>query len=100
MDVVNTKEKRMDIEIIYDGEYPNLCVGTLVVVIAGVKWQFPDCCLDSGGSASFDADSEEVVRKGKWIIEKWPPNFPNEFRKAVRKAVNTQIPHGCCGGCI
>ena len=88
----------MSIKIQYNGEYPNLCSGKLVVTVDGKRWNFSNC-LSSGGSVSFDEDWSEVVEQGEWSVE-WPEAFPDELKTEVLSAINDEIPHGCCGGCV
>ena len=90
----------MNIEIKYDGKYPNLCSGNLIVVVDGEKWKFPSYCLSSGGYVSFDDDWNEEVGEGKWSVSDWPQNFPENIKNDVLEAINEHIPHGCCGGCV
>jgi hypothetical protein len=90
----------MSIEIQYDGSYPNLCSGTLVVTIDGVEWQFPRYALCSGGSVWFDEDWSENVTQGDWTIVEWPAGFPENIKKDVLEAINENIQSGCCGGCV
>ena len=87
------------IEIDYDGAYPCLCSGHLVVTIDGTPYDFGYFSLESGG---YIADDWESVYTDEWIIKKYPTNFPNDekLKKAVLKAINKKIEHGCCGGCI
>jgi hypothetical protein len=89
-----------NISIEYDGEYPNLCSGNLVVTIDGKRWDFPKYCLVSGGGVGFDKDWLEEIDTGPWTVREWPYNFPENHKKAVLTAINEQIPHGCCGGCV
>ena len=89
-----------NIEIKYNGEYPNLCSGQLTVTINNKVWKFPEYCLMSGGSVWFTDDWEERIEEGYWSIREWPDNFPNEFKSEVLNAINEYIPHGCCGGCV
>ena len=91
---------RKDIKIIYDGSYPYLCSGTLAVKIGDKEWAFPDYCLRSGGSVSFDSDWNEDVTQGEWSISDWPKDFPEDLKDDVLDAVNAEIPFGCCGGCV
>jgi hypothetical protein len=88
------------IRIEYDGRWPNLCSGKLVVTIDGERWEFPSYCLSSGGSVSFDSDWNEHVSSGSWEIKEWPRNFPEQLKNVVRCAVNAEIDYGCCGGCV
>ena len=89
----------MKIEIEYDGKYPNLCSGRLIVIIDNVKWEFPEYCLSSGGSAVVCGEIEEVV-DGEWDVERWPSNFPEDLKEITLEKINSTIPWGCCGGCI
>lgn len=90
----------MLIEVQYDGKYPNLCAGELVVTVSGKIWKFPYGCLSSGGTCGFDEHWNEEVTTGEWSIMTWPEDFPESLKDAVVVAVNTRIEHGCCGGCI
>lgn len=90
----------MKIKIEYDGKHPNLCAGTPIITIDGKRWKFPKHCLNSGGKVWFDRHGMEHIAKGEWLIADWPKNFPEAYKEAVLNAVNDQIPHGCCGGCL
>lgn len=90
----------MGIKINYNGAYPNLCRGELIVTIGGKDWKFPDYCLESGGSVSFDEDWQEHVSEGAWNITGWPEDFPEDMKQKVVDAVNSQVEYGCCGGCV
>lgn len=82
----------------YDGEYPNLCSGQLVLKINGQARVFPRYCLSSGGSVWFDNDWDEHVETGRWSI-----NLPEDLeplRKEIEECINENIPYGCCGGCV
>lgn len=86
--------------ISYDGEYPNLCAGDLVMSIDGIEYSFPRYCLRSGGTCS--ASNDWNPTEGPWSICEWPPDpiFKDEkIRSTVLDVVNNVIPHGCCGGC-
>ena len=90
----------MEIKIKYDGAYPNLCGGNLVVTIDDKEYQFPNYCLSSGGAVWFDDNWSAHVDSGEWSISEWPKGFPEDLKWAVEDAVNAQVEHGCCGGCI
>jgi len=89
-----------NITISYDGSYPNLCSGTLIVYIDNKEWRFPSYCLESGGGVWFDDNKDEHVEHGRWTVSDWPDDFPDEYKKAVTNEINCNIKHGCCGGCI
>ena len=89
-----------NIKIDYDGSFPNLCSGQLVVTIEGFTWVFPDHCLSSGGNVWFDDDWCEHVESGEWRIREWPEGFPEDLKKLVESTVNDEISPGCCGGCV
>jgi len=91
----------MEIKVKYDGAYPNLCSGDLVVYVGRKKYEFPPHCLSSGGSISFDHEQDEAVcYKDDWHICEWPEDMPEGIRPAVEEAINSAIPQGCCGGCF
>lgn len=80
------------IKIEYDGKYPNLCSGNLIVIIDDKKWQFPRRCLRSGGEINWS--------EGDWEVLCWPEEFPENLKAVVVTEINKQIPPGCCRGCF
>jgi hypothetical protein len=84
----------------YDGVYPNLCSGMLIIEIDNNTYTFPDYCLESGGSVTFDSNWEEHVSEGAWLVNEWPDGFPDELKSEALELINQEIPQGCCGGCI
>ena len=89
-----------EISIKYNGTYPNLCSGTLIVTVDGHRWVFPPHCLSSGGSVWFDDEGDEQMDEGPWSVYEWPTGFPDNLKPAVLDAINEHISYGCCGGCI
>lgn len=81
----------------YDGSYPNLCSGTLVLSLDGKKITFPAYCLTSGGSTDW---KEGEIEEGPWRINSWPEGFPENLKAKAVELVNDHIKWGCCGGCI
>lgn len=84
----------------YDGSFPNLCSGKLIMELDGKDIEFPDHCLVSCGSVYFDDDSNEHVESGEWYIDDFPNGFPKELEEEADKIVNENIELGCCGGCV
>lgn len=82
----------------YDGKYPNLCSGTLILNIDGEDIIFPNYCLRSGGSAGFTSDWKEVVTQGEWSVD--VPEQYKHLSQEIENVVNLNVPYGCCGGCI
>ena len=90
-----------EILIEYDGAYPNLCSGHLVVHIDGLPIDFGSGCLHSGGSVTFDDEWNENVQEGPWGIEFPEHAYLNDAVKlVVKEAINDQLDWGCCGGCV
>lgn len=82
--------------ISYDGKYPNLCSGTLVLEVDGKTREIP-YALCSGGSVFFDKGNA-FVETGRWSV-----NLPEDlepYRKEIEDLVNDEVPQGCCGGCL
>ena len=94
------KGGNINIKIEYDGKYPSLCSGSLVVKIDGKRWAFPAYCLISHRDTWLDNYGEEHISRGKWSIEKWPAGFPENLKVIVEQEVNEELPYGCCGGCL
>ena len=84
----------------YDGKYPCLCSGTLTLFVLGKRVVFPQHSLESGGGVSFDEDWQEEIWYGDWRINDWPEDFPEELKSEAIRVVNTNVPKGCCGGCV
>lgn len=81
----------------YNGAYPNLCSGELVLCIDGKEVSLGSC-LCSGGYVTFDDDWCEHVGHGEWSVD-----VPEEFAQyadEITEVVNDNVPWGCCGGCV
>lgn len=82
----------------YTGHYPCLCLGTLTLKIDGKKIVFPEGCMISTGYVGFDEDWMEYVETGKWLVS--VPEKYEEYADEICEVVNSNVPWGCCGGCI
>ena len=82
----------------YDGAFPNLCGGTLVLRIDGEEVEFPKCCMYSGGSVWFDDEWNEHVGIGEWSVNV-PEKYAN-LKDEIERCVNEHVEWGCCGGCV
>ena len=83
--------------ISYNGWYPNLCRGELVLEINGKIERF-NHVLSSGGRVWFDGEWNEHVERGEWYV-----SLPEEFEHLediVTELVNENVECGCCGGCV
>lgn len=94
----------------YDGKWPNLCSGILVLEINGENVSFsssykkPEGSYESfwtsGGNACLRND-ECVIDKGEWIINYDElPKFLQPYYHQISEIFNENVPYGCCGGCI
>lgn len=99
----------MKIEFVsYDGEFPNLCSGTLTVKINDkvVKFGNWDECdylrfWYSGGCVSFEGD-ECFIDQQSWRFEPIE-RFPTELADCYEELCQLfqgNVEMGCCGGCI
>lgn len=85
----------------YDGCYPNLCSGDLIISVNGLRYTIKKYSLISGGSVWFDDDWNEHVEHGLWTIRE--DALPDELKihkEKIEKVINENIPEGCCGGCV
>lgn len=104
--------------ISYDGEYPNLCSGVLVLEIDGKEYKFGhdyssfradedpnnpnlERFWRSGGSVSFSDNWDASIWDGEWEID--VDSLPEHFwgvADEIDEVINENIPWGCCGGCF
>ena len=83
--------------ISYDGKYPNFCSGTLILEVDGKKRALSHA-LCSGGSAGVDENLNGFVTYGPWSVDL--PEDLEPYRQEIEELVNSEVPLGCCGGCI
>lgn len=89
----------------YNGSWPNLCSGLLVLKIDGVTVRFGNRDIyktaeyprfwESGGSCSLSE-----LRTGEWQID--VDELPEKFRQyaaEIDRVFNDNVEYGCCGGC-
>lgn len=117
--IINNNYTTEHVEFIsYTGRYPNLCSGVLTLKIDGEICRFghePDSynynedkydddnydkfwC--SGGKVSFSGEYGYNVSEGEWEID--VNELPEKFRKYASEidyTFNSNVEHGCCGGC-
>lgn len=82
--------------ISYDGAFPNLCGGELVLEIDGVRRNDFELC--SGGRVWFGDNWEDHVESGPWTV--CVPKDLEGLKEEITRVVNENIPWGCCGGCV
>ena len=116
--------------ISYDGKYPNLCRGVLIVEINGTeykfghhysnchkndntgRWEFIDENPDkpnypefwnSGGCVYGNRDGNWNISEGEWEYNENLddyPEFTEDIKKELLETFNLNVRWGCCGGCI
>lgn len=78
----------------YDGHYPCLCSGTLVLRIDGKIVELKGCLVSGGGlSEDYEAYQDE------WSIDFLPEEL-KPLKDIITDLVNENVEFGCCGGCI
>lgn len=82
----------------YDGDFPNLCSGTLVLRIDGEEVTFPKHCMRSNGSVYFDEHWDGYVEQGEQSVV--VPEQYVDIKDEIERCVNENVEHGCCGGCL
>lgn len=88
----------MAVEFIsYDGEYPHLCCGTVVLCIDGKRVLLEDNLIPTGSACSED-DDDGCYEPGPWIV-KVPKEYA-QYTKEIHDVVNANIEWGHCGGCM
>lgn len=87
----------------YNGSYPNLCSGTLVLRVDGKEVTIGQYgAISSGGSVWFDEEWTEHVEDGDWSLgySDEYDQFTLKEKSRILDLVNENIPCGCCGGCV
>jgi hypothetical protein len=94
--IIKTGGKSMKF-ISYDGEYPNLCYGTLVIEVDSREYSMENCLITSGSVCWENGE----VRKGEWYInEYYLPEELLPYIEEITRLVNDNVEWGCCGGCL
>lgn len=83
----------------YDGEWPCLCCGTLIIKVDGKTYSFNHAMI-SGGGICCGEDWDMWAEQDDWKIdlEEHPELEP--YKEEITRIVNENVPQGCCGGCI
>ena len=97
-------KKKYKVEFVsYNGKYPTLCSGILVLKVNEIEYIFEKGSLISGGECYFtDNYTNEVVTQGPWSIDDvyFPQGFPQGAIELAKECINKNITYGCCGGCL
>lgn len=83
----------------YDGEYPNLCFGTLSIKINGDTYHL-DNVLVSGGCICRNENWDMWADRGPWSVDLDDHPELQQYKEDITRIVNENVPFGCCGGCI
>ena len=83
----------------YDGKWPCLCFGTLIIKVDGKTYSFKNAMM-SGGCICNDGEWNMWAEQGDWEIslEEFPELEP--YKEEITRVVNENVEQGCCGGCI
>ena len=83
----------------YDGKYPCLCTGTLIIKVNDKIYSLKHVLI-SGGFICKDEDWNMWAEQGDWEVnlEEYPELEP--YKEEIARVVNKNVTHGCCGGCI
>ena len=83
----------------YDGKYPCLCTGTLIIKVNNKTYSLEDVMI-SGGSICRNEDWDMWETHGDWKVDlkEYPELEP--YKEEITRVVNENVRQGCCGGCI
>lgn len=85
----------------YDGKYPCLCSGTLLIKVDGKSYTLKHAMISGGYiMGGPDTDWDMWAEQGEWDIdlEECPELEP--YKEEIIRVVNENVQYGCCGGCI
>ena len=104
--------------ISYDGKYPNLCRGKLIVEIEGKRVEFESygdevegtypAFWETGGYITTNRKWHMTAHEAPWELNnvynfnednKYPDFIMDNLNELI-KVFNENVEYGCCGGCI
>ena len=83
----------------YDGKWPCLCHGTLIIKVDGKTYSFRDAMI-SGGRIMCNKDWDMWSEQDDWIINLEEHPELEQYKEEITRVVNENVEPGCCGGCI
>ena len=83
----------------YDGEWPNLCSGTLIIKVNDKTYTFKYAMI-SGGSICRNEEWDMWSEQGPWELNLEEHPELEQYKEEITRIVNENVPQGCCGGCI
>lgn len=109
MYLIRNEEQLVKIEFVdYTGEYPTYCSGVLTLRIDDkeVTFGIDDGCdyekfWISGGGTYREDDGSMTACQHPWELE--DDGLPEHLKPHAQELINifnTNVPYGCCGGCI
>jgi len=100
----------MDIEVEFDGEYPNVCHGKLRVIENGIViYETKKYVFESTGSAKVTKKCKSIIKQGvlEWCDDdeynrflNFVNNHPDKERILAKVKLVMESVKVCCGGCI
>ena len=83
----------------YDGKWPCLCRGTLIIKVDGKKYSFKHAMV-SGGYIVRDEEWNMWAEQGEWDVDLYEHPELKSYKEEIVRVVNENVEPGCCGGCI
>lgn len=87
--------------ISYDGKWPCLCSGNLIIKVDDVYYTLRNVLVSGGricGGPHTDWDMWSELGPWKVDLEEYPEL--ESYKEEITRVVNENVPQGCCGGCI
>lgn len=97
---MSNKEGKVEY-VSYDGKYPCLCMGVLIIKVNGKTYTLNHAMVSGGRIMGGPAtDWDMWAERGEWDIdlEECPELEP--YKEEIARVVNENVSYGCCGGCI
>lgn len=84
----------------YDGRYPCLCMGTLVIKVNGKTYRLKNALVSGGAVLPNDDFSDMWTVEGEWSVAVYDYPELEPYKEEIARVVNENVEYGCCGGCI
>lgn len=86
--------------ISYDGKYPCLCSGTLIIKIDGKIYHLKNVLVSGGAVIGGPPEWDFEVITGNWTVALCDYLELEKYKCEIEQVVNEHVQQGCCGGCV
>ena len=85
----------------YDGKWPCLCYGTLIIKVNEKTYSFTEAMISGGRICGGPHTGWDMwAEQDPWELSLEEHPELEQYKEEITRVVNENVPYGCCGGCI